>query len=1123
MTSRWNRARWLLLLVPLALGLTRLRIDTEVLNLLPPDEPSVQGLKIYQQHFANAHELIITLRSAEADKAEHLAEVLANRLRAESNLVAGVSWQPPWMENPAQAAEIVGYLWFNQPPAVFGELTNRLSAGRVHSVLAESREVLATSLSPMDIAVRSFDPYDLMNVPVLKNISGMSFQQGQGMFASADGTLRVLFVTARPDLSSYTATTAWLTSLQKIVADAGANQADWAGVVVRYTGRPAFVTEIAGSMQHDLRGSLAGTALIIAALFWLMHRRWLPMLWLLALLAVVLIATVAVGSLILGKISVLSLGFAAVLLGLAVDYAVVHYQEALSHPQWSISEVRRAISPSIIWAAITTISAFLVLNLGGLPGLAQLGTLVAIGVALAAVVMVSVYLPPLFPARWKSGATQPRQPWRSYLVPPLENFPVPKSRADHSYVRLAVIFTFVLAACAGLALSFHLPPMDRSANALKPQHSEAEAALEEMTAAAGIPQDPLWVIVSGQHEPEVFDILSQTDGILRQAVSDRTIGGYLLPTVMWPRVEFQKANRATAAALGIRGPMLRAAAVTEGFETNALFLTDELLKTWTRAGDSPGVFWPTNDMSQWLLKRFVAQAGKEWFVMGLVYPATNGVSAAALTKLSDRLAEKKALLSSWGLLGGATLERVQSRMWLVVTPMVALVLGSLWLAFRRMAEVLLGLSVLLLSSLCLLVVMTLAGWSWNLLNLMAVPLILGTGIDYTIFMQLALRRHGGDLGAVRRSIGRALLLCGGTAIAGFGSLAWSSNAGMASLGKVCAVGIAANMLIAVCLLPAWWSCLQKKQQTETADLPAAPSRLYSATVWRFSSMVVRVLPGVLLEWLCLLGAEVYYRLHPRRREVVIRNLLPVLSCDQTAAEKTAHQLFRQFAIKMKDLWRFEGGIGVNTWLTSESDWAIYDKARQRGRGVLLITPHLGNWEVGAPLLVQRGVKLITITQAEPGRGFTEMRRQSRARWGIETIVVGDDGFAFVDIMKRLQDGATVALLIDRPPRVKSAKVMLFGRPFQASLAAAELARATGCALVGVTIVQANQGCEARLLGEFAYERQLLGNREARATLTQQIMRAFEPEIRQHADQWFHFVPIWPEPSGAESSALPSAT
>jgi len=68
MKSRWNRAWWLLLFVPLAIGLGRLRIGTEVLDLLPPDEPAVQGLKIYQQHFANARELILTLRAADAGK-----------------------------------------------------------------------------------------------------------------------------------------------------------------------------------------------------------------------------------------------------------------------------------------------------------------------------------------------------------------------------------------------------------------------------------------------------------------------------------------------------------------------------------------------------------------------------------------------------------------------------------------------------------------------------------------------------------------------------------------------------------------------------------------------------------------------------------------------------------------------------------------------------------------------------------------------------------------------------------------------------------------------------------------------------------------------------------------------
>src|SRR5207244_10751450 len=98
-------------------------------------------------------------------------------------------------------------------------------------------------------------------------------------------------------------------------------------------------------------------------------------------------------------INVVSMGFAAMLLGLAVDYAVVHYQEALAHPEMSVPEIRSAIAPSIFWAATTTICAFLVLNFGGLPGLGQLGTLVGVGVALSACIMIFEFLPPLFPER----------------------------------------------------------------------------------------------------------------------------------------------------------------------------------------------------------------------------------------------------------------------------------------------------------------------------------------------------------------------------------------------------------------------------------------------------------------------------------------------------------------------------------------------------------------------------------------------------------------------------------------------------------------------------------------------------------------------------------------------------
>ena len=262
--------------------------------------------------------------------------------------------------------------------------------------------------------------------------------------------------------------------------------------------------------------------------------------------------------------------------------------------------------------------------------------------------------------------------------------------------------------------------------------------------------------------------------------------------------------------------------------------------------------------------------------------------------------------------------------------------------------------------------------------------------------------------------------------------------------------------------------------------------------------------------ICLAIAEAYYHLRAARRAVVIRNLLPLLDGDRPKATRAAHALFRHFAMKMIELWRFEGGAAVDRWFTAGIDWGALEAACHRGKGVLLVTPHLGNWELGGALLAEHGYPLLVLTQAEPGQGLTEMRQAARSRRGIETLVVGSDGFEFVEIIKRLQTGAIVALLLDRPPAAKAVTVELFGRPFRASAAAAELARASGCALLGVTVVRKAGGYAARILPEFQYDRQALGNREARRRLTQDILRAFEPEIRLHPDQWFHFVPVWPE-------------
>jgi KDO2-lipid IV(A) lauroyltransferase len=301
-----------------------------------------------------------------------------------------------------------------------------------------------------------------------------------------------------------------------------------------------------------------------------------------------------------------------------------------------------------------------------------------------------------------------------------------------------------------------------------------------------------------------------------------------------------------------------------------------------------------------------------------------------------------------------------------------------------------------------------------------------------------------------------------------------------------------------------------------ASTEPRPSALYRAGPWRFALATARLLPRPLLRCLASAGALAYTLLRPDRLGVVKENLLPVVQGSDAPASRVARRLFREFGWKLADLWRYEAGRGVNDLFGELAGWDHYEVARRRGQGILLVTPHLGNWEFGAPLLAIREIRLAVVTLEEPGDGFTELRRRSRAREGVETFVVGRDPFGFVDLIRRLDEGATVALLLDRPPPATSVEVTLFGRPFRASIAAAELARATGCALLPVVLPRVGSKYAARILPEVEYDRPALRSREARVRLTGRLMQSFESAIREHPDQWFHFVPVWPPPSPVAS-------
>ncbi len=1075
--------RWiyLFLLLAIAGGCRRLRLDVQILNLLPPDLKVVEGLKIYQEHFSNNRELIVTLRAADMTAADTAAESLAGTFRSHSNLVETVRWRPPWFEDPALSSEMLAYIWLNQTPADFRQLADRLTTTNLPSVLQETKEKLATSFSPGDIARLAYDPYGLTQLPETTAAQIPASMRDQNWFASEDGTYHVLFVQARSSLTDYNDCIAWINSMQAIVTE-------WKnknpGITVHYTGPPAFVAETSQGMRKDLIESVLGTMVLIGLLFWVAYRRWIPLIWTLTLLTIIVAATLALGGLFLGTLNVVSLGFAGILLGVTVDYALVLYQASLANPGKSAGEVRRTVRSGILWSALTTAGAFLILRTSGLPGLGQLGSLVAIGITTGSCAMLAWFLPPL------------KLTNKNYKIP---NLPTFTRNARFAWSSTAIIIAFVLAGWI-----YQRPIIDYTGHAMEPGESQSYIALKEMEKELDRSEEPYIALTRGRTEQEVFQRLEKLNSALNDALSHKEIASFMLPLLVWPRPEAQVANRETARLLSQREPVLIQAAATGGFSTNAMVLAHSLLSTWGRMADATNVVWPTNELSRWILQRVVARETNGFLAMGPVYPQKNGKMDWVKS-----LPQEETWLTGWQPLAGELFRSITGKVAWMLVGVISLLAISLWLAFRRLREVFLAFFTLALSGLGLCAVMQIVGWKWNLLNVMALPLLLGAGVDYTILMQLALRRHRGDVSATHREIGIALLLSSATAAIGFGSLAWASNAGLASLGRICSVGICWTGFASVFLLPYWWRIFG-------CDEEEKPSSVYTATFWRLGLSIARNIPRGMLLPVAQGITLAYWAVCKNRRNVVTQNLLPVMRGDEKKAKAACRRLYQNFGTKLVDLFRCEAGFPTDKIVTEFNGAEILAAAEKQKRGVLLITPHLGNWEVGGYALAARGIKLLVVTLAEPGAGLTELRLEARAKRGIETFVIREDPFAFVEIIKRLQDGAIIALLLDRPPATGAATIDFFGKPFRTSLAAAELARASGCVLLPGYLPAMNGGYGVEILPEIQYDRAALNDRAARQRLTQEIMRVFEPAIEQYADQWYHFVPIWPQSSDIES-------
>ena len=280
---------------------------------------------------------------------------------------------------------------------------------------------------------------------------------------------------------------------------------------------------------------------------------------------------------------------------------------------------------------------------------------------------------------------------------------------------------------------------------------------------------------------------------------------------------------------------------------------------------------------------------------------------------------------------------------------------------------------------------------------------------------------------------------------------------------------------------------------------------YSPASFEVASWLIRHLPPSAGRALAAAVGRLGFEWCDTRREAVLWNLT-ALSHDPAVQHRLAQGCFENFLRMLHDFIDCAGGgVGrINQLVVDRRGFEFLEAGRKGGRGILLVTGHLGAWELGGMVLAADGFPVNVVTLAEPTPELNTWRQKYRARFAIKTITVGSDKFAFVEIIQALRRNELVAMLIDRPYLNSGVPVRFFERPTFFSAAAARIWSHTRAAIVPAFVLQLTPG----RYGCYAYPSIDLESDDTIEESSQKMANVFQAIIREFPDQWFNFVPVW---------------
>lgn len=295
------------------------------------------------------------------------------------------------------------------------------------------------------------------------------------------------------------------------------------------------------------------------------------------------------------------------------------------------------------------------------------------------------------------------------------------------------------------------------------------------------------------------------------------------------------------------------------------------------------------------------------------------------------------------------------------------------------------------------------------------------------------------------------------------------------------------------------------------------SRLSHATfgLWfpAFQGLAVSMRP----EWLGRLGSATVERVIWNRepvREALLDNFSAVLGLPRThrRVEETALSMLSHHSRLWIDFLRYSSRppVPASSLVTQQVGTERLVSLHGTGRGAILLTAHVGNFEVGGILLREIGLDLGVVYQKDPSPVVERHRAEARVRIGVKSFPVTTT-LSFVPVLRALEEGTFVAIQGDRDYSGTGKRLPFFGRSASFPVGPFKLAAAAGVPLLPVFVLRGADGKYRTVVEEpirVASPAGRAARQAAELAALERFVGVLERTIREVPDQWYCFSRFW---------------